>query len=101
MKKKITKEQKLKQKIDSLQKSLKSAEDNRDYWIRKHDDSKEDQVNQIKTIEKTYKNIEGMLLPIKEENIWLKDTLRLIIVPKGREEEIAKILEERRRRMSY
>lgn len=100
-KKKLTKVQLLKNKIKELEQQVYDAERNATYYETKYDEVK----NQLNNAEDKYKGylnrIEGIESPVLSENKWLRDTLRLVIVPKGKEQELAKLVDEEMKKQRY
>lgn len=56
---------------------------------------------QIKGTNEAMGLFEGRERNLVVENEWLKDTIRLIVVPAGKELEIAKLVEKERERKTY
>jgi hypothetical protein len=56
---------------------------------------------QLLGIHESLKRLEGRESFITQENEWLKETLRLVVVPKGKEVELAKSIAEENKKRSY
>lgn len=52
----------------------------------------------IEGMEGAYRRLEGRESYVLTENQWLRDTLRLVIVPEGKEIELAKLTREEQKR---
>lgn len=96
--KRPTREQKLKDQIEELEQWLSATKRERDTALSKRDEYKS-------AYEEILKRIEGRpiepLMTVTDERDWLRATLRLVIVPKGREDALAHEIEEERSRRPY
>lgn len=96
--KRPTREQKLKDRIEELEQQLSYVTRERDLAVGKRDEYRS-------AYEEILKRLEGRPIEpfttVVDERDWLRATLRLVIVPKGREDALAHEIEEERQRRPY
>jgi len=89
-------------KYKNLYKDLKIEYSNLEYSLQREKEKVLELEGQLTGIQEGLKRLEGRESYVLNENEWLKETLRLVVVPEGREAKLAKLLEkEREKRIHY
>jgi predicted nuclease with TOPRIM domain len=80
-------------KYKKLYFELKEKFDDLEYSYERRNEELKKSEGQVEGMNSVLGRLEGKENSVLVENEWLKDTLRLVIVPPGKEKELAKLIE--------